>query len=595
VRVGLSVASRALARWWLAAVAIAASLLYAAYIAWGSFDLDGRRCFTLFDDAMISMRYAKNLAHGAGLRWNVGAPPVEGYTNFLWTLWMAALHLLPVPQRAVSLCVSVSSAVLLVANLWLVRALVVRAGGSAASAAFAVVLCAVSYPLVFWSLRGLEVGLLALLVDAAIVLAWRAEEAARERESWALALILVAMVLVRDDGVVPAAVVLAFLAADARTRRAARVPASAVVAVLALHLAFRLVYYGAPLPNTYYLKLAEIPLYTRVTRGTVAVLRTSAAELLLPLVLAALALVARPRHRRTWMLAAVVFGQLGAALFVGGDAWEAWRQPDRFLSVAFPALAAAAALGGEALVSGPLTPGIGRVLAVSLAWRACAIAAGDFVPRSFTVTPPIDLQSGLMGLHDAWGRLLAATLLVAALLVGVRRRAGVPSWLVVGLAGVVVAATVGMSWRSFLAGELTARQIRWDGQNAAFGLRLGEAAPPTTTIAVVAAGAIPYFSNLPAVDLLGKNDAHIAHEPPVERFIPGHDKRDYAYSLATYRPDLVLELWHHSPEELAAVAALGYRQLSNGMYVRADGRDELADLVLHRLPEYPFATHRPRP
>ena len=34
--------------------------------------IDGNRYFNLFDDAMISMRYAWNLAHGLGLIWNPG-------------------------------------------------------------------------------------------------------------------------------------------------------------------------------------------------------------------------------------------------------------------------------------------------------------------------------------------------------------------------------------------------------------------------------------------------------------------------------------------------------------------------------------------
>ncbi len=40
------------------------------------------------DDAFISMRYAWNLAHGSGLVYNAG-DPVEGYTNFLWTVLLA--------------------------------------------------------------------------------------------------------------------------------------------------------------------------------------------------------------------------------------------------------------------------------------------------------------------------------------------------------------------------------------------------------------------------------------------------------------------------------------------------------------------------
>lgn len=38
------------------------------------------------DDAFISFRYALNLAEGHGLVWNVGEPPIEGYSNFLWVL-----------------------------------------------------------------------------------------------------------------------------------------------------------------------------------------------------------------------------------------------------------------------------------------------------------------------------------------------------------------------------------------------------------------------------------------------------------------------------------------------------------------------------
>ena len=41
------------------------------------------------DDAFISFRYAANLLDGHGLVYNPGER-VEGYTNFLWTVLMAA-------------------------------------------------------------------------------------------------------------------------------------------------------------------------------------------------------------------------------------------------------------------------------------------------------------------------------------------------------------------------------------------------------------------------------------------------------------------------------------------------------------------------
>ena len=41
------------------------------------------------EDAFITFRFAKNLANGHGLLWNIGESPVEGYTNFLWLLLSA--------------------------------------------------------------------------------------------------------------------------------------------------------------------------------------------------------------------------------------------------------------------------------------------------------------------------------------------------------------------------------------------------------------------------------------------------------------------------------------------------------------------------
>ena len=67
-------------------IAQLAVVLYAAFIARTAFSVDGRTYFTLFDDAMVSMRFGRNLAEGGGLVWNAGGEHVEGYTNLLWTL-----------------------------------------------------------------------------------------------------------------------------------------------------------------------------------------------------------------------------------------------------------------------------------------------------------------------------------------------------------------------------------------------------------------------------------------------------------------------------------------------------------------------------
>src|SRR5262245_2787031 len=56
-----------------------------------TFTVLGRQVLTLTDDAYISMRYARHLVDGHGLVWNVGEAPIEGFTNFLWVLWISVL------------------------------------------------------------------------------------------------------------------------------------------------------------------------------------------------------------------------------------------------------------------------------------------------------------------------------------------------------------------------------------------------------------------------------------------------------------------------------------------------------------------------
>ncbi|HEY8058399.1 MAG TPA: hypothetical protein VID94_06595, partial [Acidimicrobiales bacterium] len=71
--------------------------------AWRS--ADGRLHWTLFDDVMISMSYARTLAETGELVWFAVAPRTEGMTNFGWTLVMALLHRVGLSGDAVVLAV----------------------------------------------------------------------------------------------------------------------------------------------------------------------------------------------------------------------------------------------------------------------------------------------------------------------------------------------------------------------------------------------------------------------------------------------------------------------------------------------------------
>jgi hypothetical protein len=87
-----------------------------------------------------------------------------------------------------------------------------------------------------------------------------------------------------------------------------------------------------------------------------------------------------------------------------------------------------------------------------------------------------------------------------------------------------------------------ARDERWQWDGEVVGRLLGTAfAAEQPLLAVDAAGSVPYFSRLPAVDMLGLSDAYLAHHRPADfgSGVLGHELGDGAYVLSR-EPDLVL-------------------------------------------------------
>ena len=87
------------------------------YIASTSLVEGDQRYFLLWDDAMISMQYARNLRNGDGLVWNAGGEHVQGFTNPGVTLIMAALHVPPLEPAKRSLTVQLLALAMLAATL----------------------------------------------------------------------------------------------------------------------------------------------------------------------------------------------------------------------------------------------------------------------------------------------------------------------------------------------------------------------------------------------------------------------------------------------------------------------------------------------
>lgn len=482
------------------ALLLLAYAIYAAvFIYQSSVVVNGERYFSLFDDAMISMDYARTLAQGGGAVYYPGAERVEGFSNPLWVAYMALFHLLPIPQQLMSLPIQITGALCLLLNLLVVR----RIGDWFApqqpwvgiGAAF---LVAFFYPLNQWSLLGNEVAPLTLLMTWSIWVALRARSAGRVPHG--LFLLLGLSTLLRMDMLAFGLLIVAWLAWFDRTRWKQHLASgTAILAffMLAQSLA-RFAYYGEWLPNTYYLKMVGGPLLLRVMRGAYVFLKFAWNFNLVLFVLPLLWFAFR-RDAESLLLAATFGLQAAYSIYVGGDAWEHRGGSNRFFSIAMPAY----------------------LLLFMLAAETLRQALLDFWKKQGGSRLRLAERISLLALA---GFLLLSQINFDALL----------------------------DTDSLQYAFLRKPTIYSIGQQKAIelGLYIKSITTPQASVAVVIGGSLPYYSERPAVDLLGKSDAVIArqamHIPAGQEWIdfrPGHNKWDYSRSLGELKPDVISEVF----------------------------------------------------
>ena len=440
--------------------------------------------FGLVDDAYIGMRYARNWAEGIGPFFNPDER-VEGYTNFLWTffLYLGACWGAEPPATATLLgilCIALTVPTTFLLALNLCRAWVV--------AVLAVILLATDTGWWAWSLSGLETPLLTLLFVSAFAI--RLRRSGSLWDSIALSLLAVLAALTRPEGgalflyLFTAAVVKSwFLPRSLVERDALRAHVADLAVLVGVFVAIYLPYllwrrwtYGLWLPNSFYAKYG-FGSTALVVRGAVYVWRVMAAH---PL----------------W--SAIPLG-----LAVGG-----WRDARFRHLVVFATffLGIVGLSGGDHFTLGrfcvPLVPILSVLTANALQQASLQVSA----LRCLAETPGAR-------------RVLAPAILLIALVLGAMNG----SWT--------------FSYRN--GGQFHRSEVTWAEAWGWMGRVWREEVGPDTVVAVTTAGALPYISSLPAIDILGINDHHISQrDMPIGGGVAGHEKGDATYVMQR-RPQLV--------------------------------------------------------
>ena len=439
------------------------------------------------DDAYISFRYARNLVEGDGLVFNPG-DRVEGYTNFLWTM-VAAVPLatgaddpLPFMHRTGRV-------------LWFGSYFLLMSMGS--YLAFRGVLTGplIAIPLIAhwsfnqWFLSGMETGMVSFLFLLTLVI-FSLQNPRSPLLGALLGVSCVLTLLSRPDtvfflaGLAMAGLVCLRSWFRDREFRRRWVPAF-LLPVFLIHVPYtvwRLIYYGDLLPNTYYAKAAYNPAYQRGWEYLAKYFEIYAFAPLLLIPVAA-ALMTRDVVVRRF-LAGAVFGTAAVFFYVvrlGGDFME-WRFLTPVTGVVFGAIGVGLFVVGEGAVR----------------WVLSRSKRSDVPERT-------------------WMALPAAT-------------AGIAT----GFVGIFFLHQIAEAGRSpkqpeVIVGQETIHSLQkyalpeysWDE----IGRSCKSLFPADTKIATTAAGMIPYFSELPTLDLHGLTDREIARVPiaPSESRRVGHD------------------------------------------------------------------------
>jgi arabinofuranosyltransferase len=209
-----------------------------------------------FEDAAILMRYAEHLAHGEGIVWNIGEPPVDGATDFLFMVSVAVVHGIGLSLETATRFIAALAHFLTVGLIYIGMRRVQSSGVLPAivtAGYFAV------GPGLFLAAAYFGTALFSFAVAVAWLLAQRIMlvEAARTRDFLYFSLASLMVGLIRPEGVLISAFMLMSIGVVLSVKKFAKLFVVFVCIFFLLggiYFIWHWSYFGYPLPNPFYVK-----------------------------------------------------------------------------------------------------------------------------------------------------------------------------------------------------------------------------------------------------------------------------------------------------------------------------------------------------
>jgi len=430
------------------------------------------------DDSLISLRYLHRFLHGDGLTWTDGIR-VEGYSNLLWILLLACLGVFDVDLIAAARILGVAGmAVVMVSALfWYTRANSLKQIWL--PLALGLLFFCLAAPTAVWAIGGLEQPLCAALLGIAIPLCFAVIESGdlNLKKTLLASLMLGLLCITRPDGPLFTISAIAAFFLAWRSSEHKR----PILASLVL-LIFPVIFYAGQIVFRFYY-------YDEIVPNTALVKLTPS----LPHFIAGM------QYAANGMLSLAPFSLLAvASLIISLRIQEARGRAILLLVMAFLWLLYVGVIGGDIFPS----------------WR-------HLVPVIVIFTYAV-----------IEGALRACKYIE-------KKNANYRPALVAGSV-VLLVVYLFIQFNDPRNKEAVLERWEWDGKD--IGLLLKTAfSKQQPLIAVTEAGCLPYWSELPALDMLGLNDYYLPRHPPKdlgEGYI-GHELGNGRYVLDR-KPDIII-------------------------------------------------------
>jgi len=345
----------------------------------------------VLDDAYISFRYAANFANGQGLVYNLGER-VEGYTNFLWTLLLGVGRWsgMEIPILAQVLTGAAGIGVLLVMAAFARRWLKDRPD-SVLLAGLPMLLFAGLGGTARFVFSGMETLFFTFLAVLSVYFFLY------NNRAWLIGGIFAVCALTRPEGILLFLICLGFgliyqgcVAGGAYRFHHKRLALELLAGFCLLYLPYfiaRWVYFGYPLPNTYYAKVDGLS-WQRLERGWMILSGQIGAWGLIPLLMLAMGSLFSVKREPYWLLLVVLVAAFfGLFVMIGGDFYT-WFGP-RLLMPVLPFFLWMTAEGIynltrlpfiPSMTRAPLQAALGALLLGYVIWFSWPAHASDLEP-----------------------------------------------------------------------------------------------------------------------------------------------------------------------------------------------------------------------